>query len=395
MEDFNLNELELNLDDDFNMDDMFELSTIDDSEVIDEPHFKIPTKDFLVMLRKAKTIISSASRDLVTKAVAMEVVDGKLHMRCTDFDVYMDLSCPLINQVNLLDKIVVTPIDNLIQLAKALPSTTTILNDNGNIKIRLIGGSMDLETIEIPKEKFIMKDEVKEDLGIDAEAMLNILTSFTPMVQASVNPMDKRIVFNKDGATSVYMFTLVNAPGNFPEFDVKVKDLQVLKVLLNKAKGQLRTYRTIDEKASSRFVIEGDTFKYAFLIGNAPVNKILVDNFNNKDYTNGGFIEYPKLSKLVELSSSLNYTTGKVKLALKDTNTLVIHIPSKNGDNVFTIDFTPNGNVQVGTEVEIASKLFMTILKSFQKNTVLTLDINEDYILLSNNDIKGLILLDA
>lgn len=395
MEDFNLNELELNLDDDFNMDDMFELSTIDDSEVIDEPHFKIPTKDFLVMLRKAKTIISSASRDLVTKAVAMEVVDDKLHMRCTDFDVYMDLSCPLINQVNLLDKVVVTPIDNLIQLAKALPSTTTILNDNGNIKIRLIGGSMDLETIEIPKDKFIMKDEVKEDLGIDAEAMLNILTSFTPMVQASVNPMDKRIVFNKDGATSVYMFTLVNAPGNFPEFDVKVKDLQVLKVLLNKAKGQLRTYRTIDEKASSRFVIEGDTFKYAFLIGNAPINKILVDNFNNKDYTNGGFIEYPKLSKLVELSSSLNYTTGKVKLALKDTNTLVIHIPSKNGDNVFTIDFTPNGNIQVGTEVEIASKLFMTILKSFQKNTVLTLDINEDYILLSNNDIKGLILLDA
>lgn len=397
MENFNLDDLELNLEEDFNLDDCFELSAVEeDTEVIEEPHFKLPTKDFLSMLKRAKTVISSAARDLITKAVCMEVVDGNLIMRCTDFDVFLELKCPIMNNVNILEDIVVTPIDNLIQVAKALPATTVILKDkDGKIRIKLIGGSIDLETLNVGKDKFIMKDEVVEDKSVDAQDLYNTLLAFSPIVNASVNPMEKRIVFNEDGAKAVYMFSITEREGDFPKFDVKMKDLSVLKTLLTNAKGNLKTYRTSDEKASTRFVIGDDTFKYTFLVGDTNVNKILVDNFKDNDFQSGAFIEFNKISKLVELSSSLNYATGKIKMKFTDMNVLQLHVPTKNGDNTFKLDATPNGNLEIGTEVEIPAKLFLTVLKAFQKRSVITLYCDKGKVLLSNDDFKGLILLNA
>lgn len=396
MDDFNLDELNFDLNAEIDIEDMFELSTVEDVETINEPHFRLETKEFLNMLRKAKTVITSNARDLISKAVCMEVVDNKLHMYCTDFDVYLEVSHPITNSTNILDGVVVTPIDTLLQLAKALPSTTTILRDENNrVKIRLIGGAMDVETIEIPKDKFIMKDIVKEDKDIDAEVLNTVLNAFGHIIQTSVNPTEKRIVFNENGAKASYMFAIAHVDGDFPKFDIKVKDLGVLKVLVNKAKGKLKTFRVDDEKASLRFVIKGDDFKYAFLIGKMPMNRILLDNFNKIDFMQGAYVEYNKLSKLIELSSTLNYTTGKVKMQFPEANTMIIHVPSKNGDNVFTIEATPRGNIKLEEDVEAPAKLFMSILKAFQKNNTLTIFIEEDKIVLNNDTVKALILLDA
>jgi hypothetical protein len=191
------------------------------------------------------------------------------------------------------------------------------------------------------------------------------------------------------------MFSITERRGEFPKFDVKMKDLSVLKALLINAKGKLRTFRTSDEKASTRFVIEGDTFRYTFLIGDANVNRILADNLKETDFAQGAFIEFNKISKLVELSSSLNYATGKIKMKFTEMNVLSLHVPTKNGDNLFKLDATPNGNVVVGTEVEVPAKLFLTVLKAFQKRSVLTLYCDAGKILLANDDFNGLILLNA
>ena len=303
MENFNLEELELNLEEDFDLDDMFELSAVEeDTEVIEEEHFKLSTKDFLTMLKKAKTVISSSARDLITKAICMEVVDGVLTMKCTDFDVFLELRNPIMNTNNVLQEAIICPIDSLIQVARALPATTVILKDaQGKIRIRLIGGSIDLETLNVGADKFAMKDEVEEDKNIDAQDLYNVLTAFSPIVAASVNPMEKRIVFDENGARAVYMFSLTTREGNYPKFDVKVKDLSVLKTLLSSAKGNLKTFRTVNEKASNRFVIEGDTFRYTFLVGEANINRILADNLKESDFTQGAFLEFNKISKLVSI----------------------------------------------------------------------------------------------
>ena len=397
MENFNLEELELDLEGDFDLDSMFELNAVEeDTEVIEEEHFKLPTKDFLGMLKRAKTVISSSARDLITKAICMEVVDGVLTMKCTDFDVFLELRNPIMNTNNVLEEAIICPIDSLIQVARALPATTVILKDaQGKIRIRLIGGSIDLETLSVGVDKFTMKDEVAEDKDIDAQDLYNVLTAFSPIVAASVNPMEKRIVFDENGARAVYMFSLTTREGNYPKFDVKVKDLSVLKTLLSSAKGNLKTFRTVNEKASSRFIIEGDTFRYTFLVGEANINRILADNLKESDFTQGAFLEFTKISKLVELSSSLNYATGKVKMKFTESNVLQLHVPTKNGDNTFKLDATPNGNLAIGVEVEVPAKLFLTILKAFQKRSVITLYCDAGRILLSNDDFKGLILLNA
>lgn len=395
MENFDLNNLELNLEEDVDLDDMFELSSVEDNEVIEEEHFKLATKDFLHLLKKAKTIISASARDLITKSVCMQVIDNELVLNVTDFDVYLEVKAPIINTANILEDVVICPIDTLLQLAKALPSTTTILKEGDKYKIRLIGGSIDIETLSLGRDKFILKDDLVEDKSIDANDLFKILNAFTPIVQSAVNPMEKRILFNEDGARAFYMFTMVMHAGNFPQFDVKIKDLQVLKALLSSAKGKLRTYRTADDKASKRFVIQDDVFKYTFLVGEVKVNRILEDNFNQTNFNSGGYVEFANIFKLVELSSTLNYATGKVKMKFSSYDNLELKVPTKNGDNTFNLDVTANGNIEVGVCVEVPSKMLFTILKTFQKNTVLSIYANESRVVLSNNDFRGLVLLDA
>ena len=393
--DFNLDNLELNLEDDLELDDMFELSSVEDTEVVEQPHFRIPTKDFVLMLRKAKSIISSASRDLISKAVCLHVEDGMVYLNATDFDVYMELKCPLLNTDNMLDVDVVCPIDTLMQLVKALPSTTTILLDGDDIKIKLIGGSIDIETLDVSRDKFLLKDDFVPDKEIDAQEFYNVLTSFTPIVQASVNPMEKRIIFNEEGAKALYMFTMVAFKGDYPAFDVKVKDLNVLKGLLVGTKGKLKTYKVAKETSSNRFAIENESFKYVFLIGDVNINRVMMGAFNETDFNQGAYIEFAHLSKLVELSSTLNYASGKVKMQFTESNVFELVVPTKNGDNVFKLDATPNGNVKIGEVVTVPAKMLLTVLKAFQKDTVLSLYADEEIIILSNSTFQGIILLDA
>ena len=393
--DFNLDNLELNLEEDLALDEIFELSSVEDNEVINQPHFKVSTKDFLTMVKKAKTIISSASRDLISKAVCMHVEDNQLYINVTDFDVYMELKTPIINTGNIIDRDIVCPVDTLLQLAKALPSTTTILVEDDKVKIRLIGGSIDIETLDVSRDKFLLKDDLQSDKNIDAQSMFSILNAFTSIVQASVNPMEKRIIFDENGARALYMFTMVGSEGDYPKFDVKVKDLSVLKVLLANTKGKLKTFRTSDEKASSRFIIEGTDFKYAFLVGEVNINRIMKDSYNNTNFSQGAYIEFSNLSKLVELSGSLNYASGKVELVFTDSNVLEVKVPTKGGDNTFKLDATPNGNIKINEAVTIPSKMLLTVLKTFQKDTVLSLYVDEDIVILSNSNFKGIILLDA
>ena len=46
-------------------------------------------------------------------------------------------------------------------------------------------------------------------------------------------------------------------------------------------------------------------------------------------------------------------------------------ITTKNGDNLFKLDATPNGNVKIGEVVTVPAKMLLTVLKAFQKDTVL------------------------
>ena len=394
MDDFNLDNLEIDFDN-LDMDDMFEVSEVVDDEEIEVPHIKLHTKDFLGALRRAKTIISSSAKDLMSKSVCMQVIDNELYVNATNFDVFIEAKAPIINTNNILDKAIVCPINTLFQLTKAFPSTVTLLEEEGKIKVRLIGGSIDIETIEISRDKFLMHDEVAPQGEMDVQDFNAILNAFASISQNAVSPTEKRIIFNKDGAMASYMFTMACREGEYPEFDVKMKDLPVLRMLTNSQQGKLRTYKVVDEKASSRFVIEHESFKYTFLVGECSFNKILVNAYKEADFESGGFVEFSNVYKLVELSSTLNYSAGKILMKFTDTNNLELVIPTKSGNNVFNLEVTPKGNIIPNIQQEVPAKMLYSMLKVFQKNIMLVVYINEDGLVLSNDDFKGIILLDA
>lgn len=394
MEDFNLDNLEIDFDN-LEMEDMFEVSDVVDDEVIEVPHIRLHTKDFLNALKRARTIISTSAKDLMSKSVCMQVIDNELYVNATNFDVFIETKAPIINTENILEKAIVCPVNTLFQLAKAFPSTVTLLEEDGKIKVRLIGGSIDIETIEVPRDRFLMHDEVAPCGEMDTQEFNSILNALAPLSQNAVSPAEKRIIFNQNGAMASYMFTMACKEGNYPEFDVKTKDLSVLRALTSSQQGKLRTYKVVDEKASSRFVIEHNTFKYTFLVGECSFNRILTSAYNDADFDNGGYIEFNNIYKLVELSSTLNYSAGKILMKFTDINNLELVLPTKNGNNVFNLEVTPKGNIIQDVQLEVPAKMFYSMLKVFQKNMMLIVHIQEEGLVLSNDDFKGIILLDA
>jgi hypothetical protein len=78
-----------------------------------------------------------------------------------------------------------------------------------------------------------------------------------------------------------------------------------------------------------------------------------------------------------------------------DMNNLEIVLPTKNGNNVFNLEVTPKGNIIQDVQLEVPAKMFYSMLKVFQKNMMLIMNIQEDRLILSNDDFKGIILLDA
>lgn len=394
MEDFNLNNLEIDFDN-LEMEDMFEVSDVVDDEVIEVPHIRLHTKDFLNALKRAKTVISSSAKDLMSKSVCMQVIGNELYVNATNFDVFIEAKAPIINTENILEKTIVCPINTLFQLAKAFPSTVTLLEEDGKVKVRLIGGSIDIETIEVARDKFLMHDEVAPCGEIDAQEFNSILNALASISQNAISPSEKRIIFNQNGAMASYMFTIACKEGNYPEFDVKMKDLGVLRSLTASQQGKLRTYKVVDEKASSRFVIEHETFKYTFLVGECSFNRMLVNAYKKSDFDNGGYIEFNNIYKLVELSSMLNYSAGKILMKFTDMNNLELILPTKNGNNIFNLEVTSKGNIVQDMQLEVPAKMFYAMLKVFQKNMMLVMNIQEDRLILSNDDFKGIILLDA
>ena len=367
-------ELDLNFDD-VSLDDIEGDESLDNMDLsafgevddtMDLPHIKVSTKAFKEVLKVAKTICAAGGRDVISKAVCLKSEGDKVVCSMTDFDVYLQVNMERLNMENVLGDAIVIPTDILIKLIKAVPVNTIIFKDGEDLKIRLYGGDIVLETFNVDVEKFQFKDNVVKESSMSSKDLYSTMKDFTPIVTAAVAPTERRIVCEPTKAYAFYMWGILSSEKPFADMDLKVKDIAVLKSLTINTDEELVVSKTTDDVKVVRKVIEGANFKYAFLVSDSKVSDTLKDGISTVVTDNGVYVDFVQMYKIVEVASELPYAIGKVGFNFAEDG-VSLSIKTKKGvDSNFVLNGSKVGNTDpLAEELVVSAKLLRIFLRSF------------------------------
>lgn len=366
--------------------DLEELSGLDDvdlsdfgevNEVMEFPHVKIPTKDFKEFLKVAKKVSSSGGKDIISKAVCMQAVGDQLVCRATDFDVYVMRKLKMLNTENVFSKPIIIPTDILIKLTNAVPVNTIIYEKEGTMYMRLYGGDINLETYTMDIDKFTFTDAVAANGKVGVEDLYAVMKDFSTVVTAAVSPTERRITCDKTGAYASYMFAILVANKSLTNFDLKVKDLDVLKTLtVNKKDEDIEVFLTTPEVKVNRCLLKGSDFEYAFLLSDNTLSETMKNNISTIVGDTGVFVDFIQFYKMIEVASELPYAIGKVGINYSEEGIKVNIMTKKGTDNIFDIPGHVQGTpVALKAELVVQAKLLKIILRSFATKTSVRLSV--------------------
>lgn len=394
--DFNMNDLELNNMVDEEVNDI-DLSNYVDNTVIEYPHIKVDTKDFNNMLKVAKTVISPGSKDLVSKSICLKVENGQLNAYCTDFDVYAQYNMVLQNTEKVLDEPIIFPVQVMLKLMRAVPSSLVIFKDSEGFKVQLMGGSIPLETYAMKGDKHCFEDEMVESevSTMGASSLLTLINDFSNIVSSAISPAEKRIIVGEN-ANATYLYANIRSIGKYPTMDLKLRDIATLKLLLSHKDENLLFYDTKDSSKSTRKIIKGEKFTLAFLVGEARPNKIMQEMLKEVNTEKGLHIDFLQLYKIVELSTELPYSLGEIGLNYNADGKLELLFKTKRGkDNVFTLDGTVEGNIiQLANPIVVKAKFLKVLMSAFTKESSIKIVLNDNALSIVNNSYTGTLFVD-
>lgn len=350
--------------DDVDFDDLSSFGVIDNS--CSEPHIRVSTPDVLNALKVVKLIAQGGGRDVSSKSVFFDIDGSKLTLRGTDGDVYFSSELPILNEESLLKESFVVNADTLTILSRGVGSEIIIYKKDNSFYIRLLGGDLILETVELDQSKYIFKDNLVKKSTINSAVIVTALKALSPIASAAITPTERRIVFSKERAMASFLYAISSLEGNFEGFDVKPKDINALKQIL-KSDEELTFYETDDKADIKRVAIAGAKFKYIFISSETLMGDKHKEAVKTMDTSTGVFVDYVQLSRTIEVASLLQYATGVVTLnysaeglilgvnTKKSTDTCSFNLPGDKSQGITPLD----------TPISIQSKLFLTLLRTF------------------------------
>ena len=101
------------------------------------------------------------------------------------------------------------------------------------------------------------------------------------------------------------MWAILIASKQFSELDLKIKDISVLKNSYSRFRRSSTVYKTKPDVKTERCVIEGEKFKYAFLVSDITFFESMKDNINEVIVEDGVYIDFIQLYKMIEVASEL------------------------------------------------------------------------------------------
>lgn len=396
MKDLDLDNIDLSeiADDDLSAMDLSSFGEIDDT--VDYPHFKVPTKTFKEFLKVAKLVCTAGGKDVVSKAVCLFADGDNLRCASTDFDVYVEQTIALLNDHNILDEVVVIPTDILVKLTKAVPVNTVIYKKDDKFYIRLYGGDIVLETYSMGSDKFIFSEQMVKDPTMSAEDIAAVMKDFSTIVTSAVSPAERRIICEADRAYASYLFAIIMAKKSLTECDLKPKDINVLKSLLVNSEETLNVSHTDKDVTPKRCQISGSNFKYTFLLSEAKISDSMKNSISNVVTSNGVFVDFVQLYKMVEVAAELPYSTGKIGVNYSDEGIRIAIKTKKDADAIFDIAGSKEGDTTpIKDELIVQAKLFRVVLRSFASKASVKLTVSKDGIGISADDYSSAIYSEA
>lgn len=340
------------------------------SETIEFPHLKMATKSLKKFADISKIISVSGGRDIISKAVCLEVIDGKVVCKATDFDIFVKQEYELMNTENVLRDTVVVATDILQKLLKAAPASTVIYRKDDKFFIRLFGGDVVLESYDVASDKFTFSEKTNPVGTIGSNSIYSVAKNYSGVVSAAVSSTERRIGFTKAGAFAKYMWAILGTRGAFADFDLKPKDIAIVRAVLVNTDEDLQVSVT-EEGKSRRALFEGNGFSFSILLSDIKVSS--EDQAILDKPSEGGFhVDLVQLYKIVELAAELPYSLGKLDFTYSPGAGLLIGLQTRKGTtHEFTVSGSQDGSLREDASATIQAKLLRVVLRTFAgKSTV-------------------------
>ena len=269
----------IDLGDDLELDvDEASLASFGEVDVeIHEPHVKVSTKSFAEALKMAKLVAQVSGRDVIAKSLLFEYDNGMIVVKATDSETYLTYKMECLNSENVLKEPFTIPIDTLLKVFKALPLNTAFIKRDDQIYIKLFGGDLPLETFSVDPEKYYFTEELEKVHTINAATLHSIVKDLSPLVCAAVNPTERRIIFSKEGGYCTYLWSIIKAFGSFVDFDLRVKDINALRVALANNDEDVTIKMSKADSRVRKLEVSGQRFSYLFFISDTVVPTTLSD----------------------------------------------------------------------------------------------------------------------
>lgn len=329
---------------------------------IDYPHIKMDTNEFKSVLSIARVVCSATGKDIASRAIYLKADkdNGKVIAKVTDFDVYVTVTVPLLNKDNILEDELVIPCDYLMRLFVAVPAKTIFFKDDEGIKLHVDGGAFDVRTFDVDTTKYDKVDDL-EDIGkVKENNLLHLLKVMSNPAAAAISPIERRIFITKNCSFVHSLWGILKYQFSMnEEFDLKLKDISILRVLLRDSDNDITFKR--NKADTSVMVVEGKDFVFRFLVSSLTFDddiRTMLDNLNGTPST----ISNGQLSTLVGIASNLSTATGDLVFKYSDDG-VAMDMPLKSGKkSQFNL---PGTKVEGDGVAKVNGRLLNTYLSSF------------------------------
>lgn len=357
----------------------------DVTEKIEFPHIKMSTKSLKRFADISKTISVAGGRDIISKAVCLEVIDGKVACRATNFDIYVRQDYDLMNQENVLKDVVVIATDILLKLLKAAPGSTVIYKKEDKFYIKLFGGDVVLESYDVGSEKFAFSEKTENPVTVGSNLLYSVAKNYSGVVSAAVSSTERRIGFTEKGAFCKYMWAILAARGGFGNFEFKPKEIDVVRAMLVNTDEDIRVSFATGGK-SKRALFEGTGFSFSTLLSDIKVSAE-DEKMLDKPAEGGFHVDLVQLYKIVELAADLPYSLGKLVFTYAPGAGLKINLATRKGtDHEFTVSGSQDGKLVDDATATIQAKLLRVVLRTFAGQSTVKLSILNGEIVISCED---------
>lgn len=375
---------------------VFEVSEKDDIEV-EEPHIKIPTKRVSEVLSVSSLVSAAGENSFEGKVVALKVgSEGNVKFMLSDNKRVIERTVPLLNTENYFEGFLVFSSSLIMRLLKVCTSIFTLVEktvkdevsgkDKKKYVLRIRGGEISLDAINIPESKFTYDYNVNKK-EYNKEPVLSSIKKLYAFASTSIRS-GKSIDFNGNivSTSPINSVAKVRISENLPSFKLSLVDCKIL-----------HTLGSIDDGDKLSVSDDGKVFSgngFNFKTESYPVSTTSFGEVADRMFEGENCeIDDVHLTQITELSCALDTSTGNLRFNYEDDGLVKCTLLTKRENSKIVIQGNRNENVSpMSSDVEVSAYNLKGGLTVFSGDSTLLMRVSSDGVSFESSDTKLAVL---